>query len=47
MAHSDEDLKKLAVQMANEMGRPPTEEEMVDFIFGSDEERKAILHGQR
>lgn len=45
MGDTNEDLRQLAVYMFVEMGRMPTEEEMVDFIFGSDEERKAILNG--
>jgi hypothetical protein len=38
-------LKKLAAMMAERMGRNPTEDEVVEFIFGNAEIRLEILNG--
>lgn len=40
-----DEFEEVIESMWLEMGRRPTEEEVVNFVFGSDDERKAILKG--
>lgn len=43
----DGDLELLIFMMAEDLGRLPTEQEVVDFIYGDEDVRRQILRGSK
>ncbi len=43
----DVDIELLVEMLATEIGRIPTEQEVMDFINGDDETRRQILRGSK
>jgi len=46
MPDSDEQFKMLVMGLEAKLGRLPTEDEVVAFIFGTEEERRKIWNGE-
>jgi hypothetical protein len=43
----DSDMEILVMMMADELGRIPTEQEVLDFIYGDEDIRRQILRGSK
>lgn len=42
-----DDLQKLILMLTARLGRQPTEDEMMDFIYGTHEERELLWNSAR